>query len=185
MGCCFNNFSVFPTDVITSNAPHCLWLITVLFLHLGGEKLPIISLRLAPKMCLADWTKGSSVCLKQQYVLQTSVVKSDWLPWCTTHITDDSGSAQTASKPGDSSMNLFSSELAADTRTDRLWQQPSCLITNYAAYTHKKDTQVLRWLGRNLGTALSKILNKQCSSDLRISTWCLEAMMSWKWQSWL
>lgn len=49
MGCCSNNFSVYPTDVITSNAPHCLWLITVLFLHFIWEKLLIIFLCATPK----------------------------------------------------------------------------------------------------------------------------------------
>lgn len=33
--------SVSPTDVITSKAPHCLWLITVLFLHFIWEELLI------------------------------------------------------------------------------------------------------------------------------------------------
>lgn len=49
MGCCSNNFFVDPTDVITSNAPHCLWLITVLFLHFIREELLIILLCVSAK----------------------------------------------------------------------------------------------------------------------------------------
>lgn len=101
MGCCSNTFSVYPADVITSNAPHCLWLITALFLHFIWGKLLIIFLCVTPKCAwliklnahLGVWN-DRVLCRRRRRLWRNQTP----LPYRTTHLEDDSGSTQLLSE---------------------------------------------------------------------------------------
>lgn len=68
------NVSVSPTDVITSNAPHCLWLITVLFLHFTREKL------LINFCCVHSWFSEMVITLFQTAICNTDDCGESKLP---------------------------------------------------------------------------------------------------------
>lgn len=94
MGCCSNNFSVTPTDVITSNVPHCLWLITVLFLHIIWEKLLIIFFCVTPKCAWLIQLNAHRCVWNDRMYCRRQWRNQTPSPWCTTHLEDDNSSAQ-------------------------------------------------------------------------------------------